>query len=299
MNFSEKLKSKRKECKMSQEQLAEKIGVSRQAITKWEADGGLPDIENILSIASLFNTTVDDLLSSEKQLKSRSEFFYSSTVEYDVDSKKHFDMNLGGAYEIVLSGNSSEKMHVQLASNTIAELESLLKVKIDDGKNNIDVDLKRDAGLSEAQTKEALFISISIPSKYTAEVELAGHTNSLKIFGIEAETVSFGGRVNYVQISDAQTDVELDCGSDMTVVCTGLSGGVAINQISATSIIHLPKNTEYQVKKKGASNRVSYTVDGVEAEAPSYPDAKNTIKIAGMNMELIIDECTDITEVIR
>ena len=53
MNFSEKLKSKRKEFKMSQEQLAEKIGVSRQAITKWETDDGLPDIENILSIASL------------------------------------------------------------------------------------------------------------------------------------------------------------------------------------------------------------------------------------------------------
>ena len=46
MNFSEKLKLKRKEFGMSQEQLAEKIGVSRQAITKWETEGGLPDIES-------------------------------------------------------------------------------------------------------------------------------------------------------------------------------------------------------------------------------------------------------------
>ena len=242
---------------------------------------------------------MDDLLSSEKQLKSRSEFFYSSTVEYDVDTKKHFDMNLGGAYEVELCGNNSEKLRVQLASNTIAELESLLKVKIDDGKDSIDVDLKRDASLSKAQTKEALYVSISIPSKYAAEVELAGHTNSLKIIDIEAETVSFDGRVNYVEISDAKADVELDCGSDMTVVCTGLSGEVAINQISATSILHLPKNTEYQVKKKGASNRVSYTLDGAAAEAPAYPDAKNTIKLAGMNMELVINECTDITEVLQ
>ena len=251
MNFSEKLKSKRKEFGMSQEQLAEKIGVSRQAITKWETDGGLPDIENILSIASLFNTTVDDFLSSEKQLKNRSDFFFSSTVEYDVDSKKHFDINLGGAYEISLLGNDSEKLRVQLASNTIAGLESFLKVKIDDGKNNMDVDLKRGEGLSEAQTKEALHVVISIPSKYAAGVELTGHINNLKIFNIEAEVISFDGRVKHIQISDVQSDVELDCGADMNIVCANLSGGVSINQLSATSKINLPKNTEYQVKKRG------------------------------------------------
>lgn len=105
--------------------------------------------------------------------------------------------------------------------------------------------------------------------------------------------------MNYVEISNVQTDVELDSSSDMMIVCAGLSGGVAINQISATSIIHLPRNTEYQVKKKGASNRVGYTVDGADVEELSYPEAKNTIKLAGMNMELVINECTNITEVLR
>ena len=299
MNFSEKLKAKRKEFKMSQEQLAERIGVSRQAITKWETEGGLPDIENILTIASLFNTTVDELLSSEKQLKSRSDFFFNSITEYDVDSKKHFDINLGGAYEITLRGNDSEKLRVQLASNTITEVESLLKVKIDEGKNNVDIDLKRKDELSEAQAKESLFVVISIPLKYLAGVELSGRTNNLKILNLEAEVISFDGRVNYVQISDVQSIVELDCGSDMTVVCTNLSGSVAFNQLSATSTIHLPKNTEYQVRKKGASNRISYTLDGIVSEAPAYPVAKNTIKLAGMNTELIINEFTDIAEVIR
>ena len=299
MNFSEKLKSRRKEFKMSQEQLAEKLGVSRQAVAKWETDGGLPDIENLLSVASLFNTTVDDLLSSEKQLKNRSDFFYSSTVEYDADSKKHFDINLGSAYEITLCSSGSEKLHIQLASNTISEIGSLLKVRIDEGRNNIDVDIRRSDDLSEAHAKEALYAVLSVPSGYTAGVELSARTNCLKILGIETETISFAGRTDYVLISDVQGDVELDCGSDMTVVCTNLSGGIAINQLSASSALHLPKNTEYQVKKKGASNRISYTLDGAEAEAPSYPDAENTIKIAGMNTELVINECTDITEVLR
>ena len=299
MNFSEKLKSKRKEFGMSQEQLAEKLNVSRQAITKWETDGGLPDIENILSIASLFNITVDDLLSSEKQMKSRSDFFYNSTIEYDVDSKKHLDINIGGAYEITVIGNDSEKLRVQLASNTIESIEQLLKVKLDDGKNNIDVDIHRDDKLSEAQLKESLYVVISVPLKYIVGIEVSGHAHSLLINNITTESISFDGRVNYVQTRDVLGLVELDCSTDMTVVCSNLSGGVAFNQISATSILHLPKGTEYQVKIKGPTNRVSYSLDGIETNAPSYPDAANIIKVSGLNMELVVNELTDIFSVMR
>lgn len=67
MDFSEKLRSMRKEYKMSQEQLAEKLNVSRQAITKWETGGGLPDIENVLAIAELFQISLDELLSAKKK----------------------------------------------------------------------------------------------------------------------------------------------------------------------------------------------------------------------------------------
>ena len=45
MTFAKKLKMLRKQAGMSQEKLAEKLGVSRQAITKWETDTGIPDIE--------------------------------------------------------------------------------------------------------------------------------------------------------------------------------------------------------------------------------------------------------------
>jgi len=296
MNFSEKLKTKRREFGMSQEQLAEKIGVSRQAITKWETDGGMPDIENVLSIASLFNTTVDELLSSERQLKSSSGFFHASTVEYDIDSKKHYDINIGGAHEIVVDSNGSEKLCVRLASNTIMSLERLFKVKIDDGKNNVDVDIHRDGELSEAQAKEALYVFISIPAKFVAGIELAAHANILRISNIETETIEFDGRVGRAYLNNVKGFVEFNSSTDMSIVCDSLSGGIGINQISATSVIHIPKGTEYQVKKKGASNRVGYTLDGKDAEAPVYPDAQNIIKLSGLNMELVVDECTDVSK---
>lgn len=62
MTFGEKLKAFRKNVGISQEQLAEKLCVSRQAITKWETDGGMPDINNLKNIADLFGVSVDHLL---------------------------------------------------------------------------------------------------------------------------------------------------------------------------------------------------------------------------------------------
>ena len=68
MTFAEKLKSIRKQVGMSQELLAEKIGVSRQAVTKWETGAGIPDIENMISISNLFNISIDELICNERTL---------------------------------------------------------------------------------------------------------------------------------------------------------------------------------------------------------------------------------------
>lgn len=71
MTLAEKLKSIRKQAGMSQEQLAEKLGVSRQAVTKWETDAGIPDVENVIAISALFDISIDELLSNEKGAKNR------------------------------------------------------------------------------------------------------------------------------------------------------------------------------------------------------------------------------------
>ena len=65
MDFGDKLKQYRLKEGLSQEQLAEKIGVSRQAITKWETKRGLPDVENMIILAELFNLTLDELVLEE------------------------------------------------------------------------------------------------------------------------------------------------------------------------------------------------------------------------------------------
>lgn len=75
MTFGEKLKQLRIGEEYSQEQLAEKLHVSRQAVTKWESGAGLPDIDNLKTVADLFDVTLDSLLRDEEELETTDEGF--------------------------------------------------------------------------------------------------------------------------------------------------------------------------------------------------------------------------------
>lgn len=63
MTIGEKIKKARKEYGFSQEQLAEKLSVSRSAVAKWEAGNGMPDVDNLKAISELLDVSVDYLLS--------------------------------------------------------------------------------------------------------------------------------------------------------------------------------------------------------------------------------------------
>ncbi|MDD6528052.1 MAG: helix-turn-helix transcriptional regulator [Oscillospiraceae bacterium] len=69
LTFGEKLKQARKSAGLTQEQLAEKLMVSRQAVTKWESDRGLPDIGNIKQIVRLLDVSIDYLLDDGESLE--------------------------------------------------------------------------------------------------------------------------------------------------------------------------------------------------------------------------------------
>ena len=76
MTLEEKINHYRKQAGLSQEKMAEKIGVSRQAITKWENGTGTPDIANLMAIADLFLISVYELLSNENSENKQSNYIY-------------------------------------------------------------------------------------------------------------------------------------------------------------------------------------------------------------------------------
>lgn len=62
LNLGDKIKKLRKENNLSQEQLAEKLNVSKQAISKWESNKAYPDIDNLILLRNIFNVNLDDLI---------------------------------------------------------------------------------------------------------------------------------------------------------------------------------------------------------------------------------------------
>lgn len=71
MIFSERLKKEREKRDWSQTDLAEKLHVSRQSVSKWETGKNYPNIEVIIDLSGLFGITIDELLRSDEELKEK------------------------------------------------------------------------------------------------------------------------------------------------------------------------------------------------------------------------------------
>ena len=287
MTLAEKLKFLRKQAGMSQEQLAEKLGVSRQAVTKWETDAGIPDIENVIAISALFDISIDELLSNENGAKKPTDYLFESITEYDIDEPKRFDMKFGGAKQFVLTGCGSEKIRVRLASNTLSTLQSDFKVKIDDIRKRIDVDVNRRNGVSEATAKEDVSIFVQIPTPYIGKIECAVNAETVEIRSLECESVELDIKTPHIVLEDVSGTVEINCNLDMEVVCHSLNGEVDINQVSATSKIYIPKDTVFTAVTKGIGTSISYEKDGRQTERFDTPDAENIIELNGIKSEQI------------
>lgn len=288
MTFAEKLKELRKQSGISQEKLAEKLGVSRQAVTKWERDSGVPDIENIIAISKLFDVSMDELFSNERSEKKERDFLYESVTEYDIDEPKRFDIKLGGAKELVFTGYNGEKIRIHLASNTLSNLQSDFKVKIDDVRKRIDVDVNRKNNVTEAIAKKELYIFVEIPTPYIGKIECAINAEQVKIASIECNSIELDTKTQRIFIDDVVGIVEINCNLDMDIVCSSLSSNVEINQISATSRITIPKESDFSSVTKGIGTSITFEEDGKTVEPFDNPESDNIIELNGIKSELVI-----------
>lgn len=106
MALSEKLYELRKKSGLSQEQLAEQLGVSRQAISKWESDKAIPESDTLLSISAYFNVTLDYLLKEENLISEWNEKANDRLMKNGRKEKRIFGMVscIGGIVCLIVWG---------------------------------------------------------------------------------------------------------------------------------------------------------------------------------------------------
>ena len=108
--FSENLKKIRKEHNLSQEQLADELGVSRQAISKWESATAYPEMDKIIALCDKFDVNIDDLLhkdikeaKKEEESKKKINTFIDDFLKFITDSVNLFSrMNLKSKLKCLL-----------------------------------------------------------------------------------------------------------------------------------------------------------------------------------------------------
>ena len=89
MSFSENLKQIRKEHHLSQDELAELLDVSRQAVSKWEQGQGYPEVEKLLLLSSKLNISLDALMSVEMN---RDAGVKKENISLILDRRRNFDV---------------------------------------------------------------------------------------------------------------------------------------------------------------------------------------------------------------
>lgn len=291
--ISMRIRELRKQAKLSQEMMAEKIGVSRQAITKWETGLGVPDIENLVAIADLFKLSLDELMGRDIENETLAkDYLYESVTEYDIDGKKDFDISFMGANKLKLYAYEGEKVKVILLSDTISDIQNELKTKIDDIKWKIDIDIKRVGNLSETVAKNELTIKILIPQLYMGEVELNGNTNILELKNLELDNIEFSGKSKEITLENIKSHIEIDTNEDAKLYVKNVEGALDINQLSATSKLYIAPTDEFGFVTKGVLNKVLCKQDMLNIKEVSE-EPKLVIELNGIKSELSICHMED------
>lgn len=98
MILADKIIEERKKNGWSQEELANKLGVSRQAVSKWESSGSIPDLQRILQMSELFGVTTDYLLKDEIEEEPLNEYVETKTIKVSMEeANQYLDMKSRGS----------------------------------------------------------------------------------------------------------------------------------------------------------------------------------------------------------
>lgn len=132
MSLGNSLFNARKKSGLSQEDVAEKLGVSRQTISKWETDETLPDIRQSKKLAVLYHLTLDELIDFDADVKEIEDMIEKTSEE----TQKKIDWTKVWSKKYPVLGTYQEVVNID---DYAAELRRLLKkLRIDYGYNDVD-----------------------------------------------------------------------------------------------------------------------------------------------------------------
>ncbi|MDD2993495.1 MAG: helix-turn-helix transcriptional regulator [Pygmaiobacter sp.] len=252
MSVGKRIKELRKAAGYSQEELAEKLCVSRQAVTKWETDAGLPDIMNLQAVSTLFSVSVDILLGQENPAPKA---LQSASCETSVAAvyQKQFEIHAGAAARVIVQGTKTAEFAVRVSSVSGKDITGLVGVSLDGtGRAQTpDVMVKRRRGFSAAQAREDLALTVSLPADYIKQIELEADAGELLVKSLTCEQFEYDGKLKSASIENLDGIFILNANCAVQLAFQPLPRRVEINQLHADCTITLPAGTPYYCENRG------------------------------------------------
>ena len=140
-NLPNNLYELRRQAGLSQEEFAERLGVSRQAVSKWERGEAYPDTENLIVISNMFGVTIDELLKSDN-ISADTEDAKSGQINDEDQGDDAFRVKVGDKVDLNLSGSitvddDDTKVKIDLDKGDIIVDDDDGQVKVNFGGNGI------------------------------------------------------------------------------------------------------------------------------------------------------------------
>ena len=287
--LNEKIKDLRKRNNMTQEDLADKLCISRQAVTKWETGLGTPDITNIEAIAKLFGVSFDELLSNNPISTNDN----LSHTEFDIFKKNDFELTFDTISSLDVKESDFEKVVVEIRCDLDVPAYKLIKVKLTSGRKSDLACIKLQADkkyvlpngklFSKQDAKEHVFVTVLLPKELCKKIELNGTLVRLNLHDFDNEKhIEFDGKVEDVTVERMSGHFELTSGIDTTVRYDGSLNQLDINQLNAITTLFLKRNAKVNVINKGRASNVIF--DGYE----NVSDSENIVELNGRKAELTV-----------
>ena len=127
LEYAERLFEYRKKANLSQEELAEKIGVSRQAVSKWERGEASPDTDNLIALSEVYGVTLDELIKGKQKNEDNIKDNTSPPVDNEKNDRVHISIKDG----IHVVDKNGEEVHIDWHG-----------VHVDSGNSHVHVDEK-------------------------------------------------------------------------------------------------------------------------------------------------------------
>ena len=169
----------RKKHNLSQEELAEKLGVSRQAVSKWERSEASPDTDNIIALAKIYGLTLDELIYGEKEEKEDYKEETKENTSSESDKSIYIDIDNGDdklkidSEGIVVEEKNGSTVRININGKMMEKVFKKIEDEMDDCDD--EDELYETVYSSEEKTKDGntVHIKVTRPTKFWLEFPYA------------------------------------------------------------------------------------------------------------------------------